>query len=277
MENLIFILQARLLEMGSDVHSDTQRVLLKEVLGAYVLDFIYNHNVYRTLNFYGGTCLHAVYGLNRLSEDIDLDNQAGIDLSDLPEQVKQFCAQNLGYPATYVSTQRSRQDILRIILRFPILGALGLSMHADENLHLKLEISHHGQIARIDHTPIIYFGRSFAPAHFSLPTMMAGKMLACIERNFVSGSADFKGRDFYDLLWLMEKGVKPLEEKLQKDGKISYDIYSAFATITQKINAISISALRSDLRPLFSSAQYIDAWLSSFKDRYAHLMGGYTS
>ena len=275
MENLIRILQAHLLEMGSEGHPDTQRVLLKEVLGAYVLDFIFNHNAYRTLNFYGGTCLHAIYGLNRLSEDIDLDNQSGVNLADLPERVKQFCTHNLGYPATHITTQRSRQGILRILLKFPILSELGLSLHADENLHLKLEISHHPQIARIEHTPIMYFGRSFAPAHFSLETMMAGKMLACIERNFVSGSADFKGRDFYDIVWLMEKGVHPLEEKLLKDGKNPYDLNAAFAAIQRKVDAISIPALRRDLRPLFLSAQYLESWLSNFKNRYAHLMRTY--
>jgi len=57
--------------------NDFKRVLLKEALQAYVLEYLYNHPAYRRLNFYGGTCLHVVYGLNRLSEDLDLDNGAG--------------------------------------------------------------------------------------------------------------------------------------------------------------------------------------------------------
>ena len=47
--------------------SETKRIILKEVLQAYVLDYLYNHPSYRRLDFYGGTCLHVVYGLNRLS------------------------------------------------------------------------------------------------------------------------------------------------------------------------------------------------------------------
>jgi len=43
---------------------ETRRIILKEVLQVYTLDFIYNHRIYRRLNFYGGTCLHVVYGLN---------------------------------------------------------------------------------------------------------------------------------------------------------------------------------------------------------------------
>jgi predicted nucleotidyltransferase component of viral defense system len=60
---------------------ETKRIVLKDVLQAYVLDFLYYHPAYRHLNFYGGTCLHVMYGLNRLSEDLDFDNSAGIDLN----------------------------------------------------------------------------------------------------------------------------------------------------------------------------------------------------
>ena len=63
--------------------NDVKRILLKEALQAYVLEYLYNHPTYRRLNFYGGTCLHVVYNLNRLSEDLDLDNSARLDLSRL--------------------------------------------------------------------------------------------------------------------------------------------------------------------------------------------------
>lgn len=275
MVNLLQILQKQLLETESESHPDVQRVLLKEILQAYVLDFIYNHKVFRSLNFYGGTCLHAIYGLNRLSEDIDLDNQAQLDLSTLPAALNDFCRQTLDYPMTYASMQKSKAGIFRIVLKFPVLKQLGLSMHERENLHLKIEISHHRQIAEIEHTPILYHGRSFVPAHFSLSTMMAGKMLACIERNFVKGKADFKGRDFYDLIWLMERRVQPLEEKLEKDGAIVYSKVSAFRAIEEKVNQISISALRRDLRPLFKSAQFLDGWLDVFQERFSELMKEY--
>jgi len=47
---------------------------------------------------------------------------------------------------------------------------------------------------------------------------MAGKMLACLEYNFQRGKEGvlIKGRDFYDLVWFMQKRVVPLKEKLRK-------------------------------------------------------------
>jgi hypothetical protein len=53
-------------------------------------------------------------------------------------------------------------------------------------------------VAVIQHTPVFVNGRSLVAAHFSLETMMAGKILACLERNFERGcsGAQIKGRDF---------------------------------------------------------------------------------
>ena len=50
---------------------------------------------------------------------------------------------------------------------------------------------------------------------------MAGKMIACLERNFQRGreGAFIKGRHFYDLLWFMQKNVQPLAEKLEEDAQ----------------------------------------------------------
>ncbi len=47
------------------------------------------------LNFYGGTCLHVIYALNRLSEDIDLHNSAEVDISNLETELLTFLKQML--------------------------------------------------------------------------------------------------------------------------------------------------------------------------------------
>ncbi len=65
---------------------------------------------------------------------------------------------------------------------------------------------------------------------------MAGKMLACLERNFQKGEgATIKGRDFYDLLWFMQQKIQPLEEKLAKDGRQPYTVQSAMELLGEKI------------------------------------------
>ncbi len=261
----------------SDLSNDVKRIILKEILQAYVLEYLYNHAAYRSLNFYGGTCLHVAFELNRLSEDIDLDNQDGIDLTHLQQDLLDFFRKGIGYPDAVASTQQGGAGILRVTLKFPALNALGLSAYPTEALHLKVEISGHDQVALIKHTPVFYHGRSFVLAHFSLETMMAGKMLACLERNFQHGKegALIKGRDFYDLLWFMQKQVHPLEEKLAKDGRKPYTTRAAMLALQEKVTSIRKKDLVVDLMPLFESPIFVQSWVDAFHANFSETLQAY--
>jgi len=250
---------------------------MKEVLQAYVLDYLYNHPSYRHLNFYGGTCLHVVYGMNRLSEDLDFDNRVGLDLDPLEDNVLQYFHKSFSYSEISAKVQEGEGGILRLTLKFPLLYALGLSPHPSEALHLKVEVSRHDQVAVIQRTPLFVYGRSLVAAHFSLETMMAGKMLACLERNFERGRSgtQIKGRDFYDLLWFMQQRIWPLEEKLARDGYQPYTIDSAMLALKEKVVHIQTRDLAIDLLPMFESRQFIETWLEAFHDNFQAFVKGY--
>lgn len=129
----------------------------------------------------------------------------------------------------------------------------------------------------IHRTPVLTFGRSLVARHFSIETMMAGKMLACLERSILQGKSGvtIKGRDFYDLLWFMQKRIWPLEEKLTKDGKQTYTVKSAMQALQEKVELIKIRDLALDLLPLFEQRASIDAWLETFHDTFHDLAGYY--
>jgi predicted nucleotidyltransferase component of viral defense system len=279
MATLIQIFENQLAQKGSMLSNASQRIMLKGILQAYVLSYLYNHKIYRKLNFYGGTCLKMVYGLNRMSEDIDLDNGDGIILNRLGDDLINHFIHAGGLQGMTISTQRSRNRILRITLKFPVLFALNLSDHENENLHLKIEISHHKQSAVIQTTPLVYFGKSLIPRHYSIETMMAGKILACIERSFQVGKtdADFKARDFYDLLWMMQQKVIPYAEKLERDGVQSYTIRSAIEFLDDRVKRIRVDTLKANLAPLFEDPVFIETWCDSFHENYARFKGYYMS
>jgi len=282
MATLMQTLQSALDAKDPRLAVETKRILLKEVLQAYVLDYLYNHPQYRRLNFYGGTCLHVIYGLNRLSEDLDFDNTPDVDISQLAEDLAGYFQKTFSYPEVSAKVQEGAGDgawpgIRRVTLRFPLLNALGVSPHAGEALHLKVEVSQHHQVAVIQRTPVLVYGRSLVAAHFSLESMMAGKMIACLERNFEKGhsGAQIKGRDFYDLLWFMQQNIRPLEEKLERDGALPYTTCSAMQALQEKITGIKVHDLAVDLLPMFESRAFIEAWLETFHQTFERLAVGY--
>src|SRR3989304_1399426 len=116
MASLIQTLQHPLDSKDPLLVNETKRILLKEVLQAYVLDFIYNHPRYRRLNFYGGTCLHVIYNLNRLSEDLDFDNSTGIDLSNLADDLTGLFRKSLAYDPIQIKSQQGEYRILPVPL-----------------------------------------------------------------------------------------------------------------------------------------------------------------
>ena len=277
MATIIQNLQNAVTSIDPLLANETKRIYLKEALQALVLDYVFNHPLYRGLNFYGGTCLHVIYGLNRLSEDIDLDNSQQVELGSFGDDLVGHFRQAWGYQDVSCKLQIGQKGIIRTTLRFPVLYELGLSPHRDETLHLKTEISQHRQVAIIKQTPVIHFGRSYVPSHFSIETMMAGKILACLERSFQIGTTAIaiKGRDFYDLLWFMQQRIRPLDQKLESDGAESYSVQSAMFALQKKVGKIRPRDLEIDLLPLFEQRTFIQAWISSFHANFEEFLQYY--
>jgi len=106
---------------------------------------------------------------------------------------------------------------------------------------------------------------------------MAGKMLACLEHSFQHGKKDslIKGRDFYDLLWFMQKQVNPLEQKLVKDGRKPYTTRTALLALQEKVASIKKKDLSEDLLPLFESPIFVQLWEDAFHSSFSETMQAY--
>src|SRR3989338_2829281 len=86
--------------MGQDLNTLYKRNLLKEILQNYALNFIYNSR-YNKLIFTGGTCLRKVYGLNRLSEDLDFDYERGFNLTGFDSDITGYFVSQVYQNITY--------------------------------------------------------------------------------------------------------------------------------------------------------------------------------
>ncbi len=191
-----------------------RRNLLKEYLQIVLLDFIYSQPRYGKLIFYGGSCLAHCHGLPRLSEDLDfIDLEGSISLSQFSEDVLEFINKKTDIRATSLIQK------FRVYLKFPLLRELGLATASESDLLLiKLEVFRDNGSLRncpIEIIPLFKMNKSLLVRTFDLPTLMATKIRAVLERRWKrtdkAGNviATVKGRDYFDLLWYLSKGVVP--------------------------------------------------------------------
>ena len=191
-----------------------KRNLVKEYLQVVVLDYIYSRPNYSGLVFYGGSCLSQCFGLPRLSEDLDfVDEKTKINITEFAGEIESYFKKNTDLEVKAVAQK------FRIYLKFSILHDLGLSKKGETDLlFLKIEIFSRFDFCTKYQTeirPFFRFNRSILIKTFDLSTLMATKIRAVIYRKWEKtdkqGNATVraKGRDYFDLMWYLERGVKP--------------------------------------------------------------------
>ena len=100
---------------------------------------------------------------------------------------------------------------------------------------------------------------------------MAGKITAVLKRSFFKGKGDkitFKGRDYYDLIWYLQKDVKPNMVYIKDLNKIS-SFKKLFQELDKKIKAINLTYLKQDIENLFESKSFVEDFVKNFKNIYA--------
>ena len=187
-----------------------ERFLLKEYLQYKILDIVFSSKYDSKLVFIGGTCLRIVHQNQRFSEDLDFDNfnLTADEFNDLGLLIKN----QLGLQGYEVEIKNVIKGAFHCHVRFPkLLMQSGLSGYAEEKILIQLDTEAQGY----DFEPEHYFLNKFdvfttikiAP----LPLLLAQKFYTVLNRK------RNKGRDFFDIIYLLSLNVKPdfgfLEQK----------------------------------------------------------------
>lgn len=235
-----------------------KRNLLKEYLQVVVLDFIYAHPFYSQLVFYGGSCLMHCFGLPRLSEDLDfVDEKGKIDIAELAHDLEDFFKKQ-----TDLEVKATVQKF-RVYLKFPILYDLGLGKKGESDLlFLKVEVFSQFDFCKKYKTeirPLFRYNRSILIYTFDLPTLMATKIRAVIFRKWEKTDKEgkttikAKGRDYFDLMWYLEKGVTPNLDCLETVSE-KRELKEKLLDIISKVDARSIQL---DLEAFINNREFV--------------------
>lgn len=243
-----------------------RRNLVKEYLQALALAFIYSRKEYSGLVFYGGSALKHCHGLPRLSEDLDfVDADRAVDLAALARDITKYLSARHGLKV------EAKTHKFRVLLKFPVLFELGLAAYPESDLlFLKLEVYTDISFCREYKTeiiPLFAHGESMLVRTFDLPTLMATKIRAVLNRRWEKTGkkgetlAAVKGRDYFDLMWYLQKGVEPNIACIENvsDKK---ELYARLVSAVERIDAASI---KYDLDALIADREYVDNLAGNLK------------
>lgn len=250
--------------------NDIIRNLLKGSLQFYVLDFIFNSSYGKNLILTGGGALRIGYGLNRLSEDLDLDLEwkKEINKEKLSKEILEYFKKNQKFSEVEATISiRGKQK--KIYLKFPILYALGIAGKSEsEKLYVKIEIAQNvSSCYQTKFIPVAKFNLNFLLRIYTAETLMASKIIAILKRSFKKGKGNritFKGRDYYDFLWFLQKGLKPHLKRL-KDSLGVKNKEEINSMLLGKIEGINPSYLKEDLLPLFEDSRFLKNYCQNYK------------
>lgn len=176
--------------------------MLREYLQCRILEILFNSDFRNQFAFLGGTCLRLVHDNQRFSEDLDFDN-FNITAEQF-DQVSAVIAEGLELQGFTVEFKTVNKGAYHCYIRFPnMLFEYGLSGHAQEKILIQLDtetqefafkpetvlLNRFETIARIFVTPV--------------DIILAQKFYAILNR------PRNKGRDFFDVAFLLGRRIKP--------------------------------------------------------------------
>ncbi|MCM8777829.1 MAG: nucleotidyl transferase AbiEii/AbiGii toxin family protein [Candidatus Omnitrophica bacterium] len=160
----------------------------------------------------------------------------------------------------------------RIYLKFPILEELKLTEQGGSSLlFLKIEVFKefsfcHGY--KIQYVPVMKHNKSIIIKTFDLSTLMATKIMAILHRKWEKTDkkgktiVKVKGRDYFDLMWYLKKGVSP-NIKCIKGIEDREKLKKHLLTI---VNNIDLQSIQLDLEQFIGNEIFVKKLSKSIKD-----------
>ncbi len=281
-EQILAILKRKLDELApqGNIDAETLRNALKEELQFYVLNFIYHHPEYNKWIMYGGSALRIIYGLDRMSVDLDFEISHEITkkfLDELKKEIEEHFSRTYGTNPSFLAIKIVTG--MGLLLKFNAGEALNIG-HSSNQVHVKIDLNHFiAPKMATERRPINRDQLSFVILTYKMSMLMASKVAAIFLRGTRGvGKAIYeeKGRDIYDLLWYMNNKIVPdLDYLSAKDVNEAKDLRTLFDKLTIKMNNVSDANLRQDLLPLFVNHIYIENWLTNWRESYLRLIDEY--
>jgi predicted nucleotidyltransferase component of viral defense system len=223
-----------------------ERFIIREYLQYKILEIIFETPYESKLAFLGGTCLRIVHGNSRFSEDLDFDNfnLSMEDFTSITKIVKTEL-ERLGYE---VGFRNVNKGAYHCYIRFPeLLYKEGLTNHKEEKILIQLDTESHDFDFKPDQPLLNKFDVFTQINATPKDLLLSQKFYAVVNRR------RNKGRDFFDIVFLLSQGLVPNYEYLH--AKIGVQTPEELRQIIiDKCSGLDMKVMAFDVKPfLFDS------------------------
>ena len=217
------------------------RFIIREYLQYKILEIIFETPYQSKLSLLGGTCLRIVYDNTRFSEDLDFDNfELSMDDFKAITAIVRKELEMLGYE---VEIRNVHTGAYHCYIRFPeLLYNEGLSDHKEEKILIQLDTESHEFDYKPDQPVLNKFDVFTQINSTTGDILLAQKFFAILNRK------RNKGRDFFDIVFLLGQGQTPNYNYLTAKTDITNpdDLRSA---ILEKCKHLKMKEMAKDVKP----------------------------
>jgi len=216
--------------------------MIKEYLQLAILDFLSTTPYVRKTTFIGGTNLRLVKGIDRFSEDLDFDCKdfSNDEFSEMTDAVVRFLERS-GWRVETRDRDNPKLTAFRCNIHFPeLLFDMGLSGHREERFLIKIESQDQG----VEYKPVI---ANIGGCGFFFPFPVPSDGVMC-SMKIAAMLARAKGRDFYDLMFLMGQ-AKPDYDFLKKRCGIA-TLEQLKSATAEKLKTVDLKSKQRDFEHL---------------------------
>ena len=244
----------------SEAENHLPVMVLKEYLQYKILEIIFSSKFGNKIIFMGGTSIRIVYGNDRFSEDLDLDN-CGLSRKDFAA-LMEIIKRELKKEGIEAEIRNTYQNLYHCYLKFPdILFNNNLSPLKDEKILIQIDSFCVNEKIKPE-IKIISKADIFTEiAVYPVDVILSQKISVCLNRKRP------KGRDIYDAVYLFSI-TKPNWEYLKKSDNIS-NMLELKNILGKKYSSKELEYLSIDVEPFLINPKKIiqikkfNAWLEN--------------
>jgi hypothetical protein len=272
-----------------DLTKDDPFEALREILQEIVLYALSDAGFFKCAVFYGGTALRILYGLPRFSEDLDFSLIKPDPTFDLSKYEKAVIEKLVAYGfesniETKIKENKPIQsaflkgNTLKHLIAINAPDDIVKTFHSRKILKIKFEVDTEPPINFQDEEKLHLLPSPFMIRTMTPSSLFAGKMHAILCRSWQTRP---KGRDWYDLVWYIQRGYEVdlfhlatrlvqgcnALEKIDEKIPSSIDEYTkelVQSLLVKRIETLDIELAKDDVKRFISDESELNIWSKDF-------------